>query len=187
MENFLVSGVTAAMLRALTALGVDWDLRRRRPCACRAAGWAGCARPRSALDCGNSATTLRLLAGAVAAAGIPAVLDGSPGLRRRPMERIVEPLRRMGVAIETAEGGGAPLRLAGARPGQKLRALDYTLPVASAQVKTCLLLAALAADGPTTLARAGPFARPHRAHAARHGRGGAVLRRRQDGGYAVDA
>jgi 3-phosphoshikimate 1-carboxyvinyltransferase len=107
--------------------------------------------PSAPLDCGNSATTLRLLTGALAAAGVSAVVDGSAGLRRRPMDRIVEPLRRMGTPIEAGPGGGAPLRLAGRPSGQPLHALEYTLPVASAQVKSCLMLAALAGDGPSTL------------------------------------
>jgi len=149
-ENFLVSGVTAAMLSALTALGVDWRLDGTT-LTVQGKGLGGWQPPTGPLNCGNSATTLRLLAGALAAAGIPATLDGSPGLRRRPMDRIVEPLRQMGVAIEAAPGGSAPLVLAGRAAGSRLHALDYTLPVASAQVKTCLLLAALAADGPSTL------------------------------------
>ena len=150
IENFLVSGVTRAMLNALTALGVVWQLDGTT-LTVQGHGLGGLRPPAAPLDCGNSATTLRLLAGALAAAGIPAVLDGSAGLRRRPMDRIIEPLRRMGVAIESAEGGCAPLRLAGRPAGQKLQAVDYRLPVASAQVKTCLLLAALAAEGPTRL------------------------------------
>ena len=150
VENFLVSGVTAAMLRSLTALGVGWQLDGTT-LAVQGRGLAGWQPPAAALDCGNSATTLRLLAGALAAAGIPAVLDGSPGLRRRPMDRIVEPLRQMGVKIEPDAAGGAPLFLAGRTAGQRLKAIDYELPVASAQVKTCLLLAALAGDGPTRL------------------------------------
>ena len=150
VENFLVSGVTEAMLRGLTELGIPWNLVVT---TLRVAGrgLAGLHPPAAALDCGNSATTLRLLTGAAAAAGIPAVLDGSSGLRRRPMGRIAEPLKSMGVVVETAEGGCAPLRLAARAAEHKLRALDYELPVASAQVKTCLLLAALSADGPSTL------------------------------------
>jgi 3-phosphoshikimate 1-carboxyvinyltransferase len=150
VENFLVSGVTAAMLRSLTALGVDYQLEDQT-LRVQGHGLAGLRPSPGALDCGNSATTIRLLAGAVAAAGIPAVLDGSPGLRRRPMERIAAPLARMGVGIHTAAGGGAPLHLEARPAGQSLRALDERLPVASAQVKTCLLLAALAADGPSHL------------------------------------
>jgi 3-phosphoshikimate 1-carboxyvinyltransferase len=149
-ENFLVSGVTDAMLRALTALGVTWQLDGTT-LTVQGKGLSGWQPPSGPIHCGNSATTLRLLAGALAAAGIPAVLDGSPGLRKRPMDRIVEPLRRMGVAIEASQGGGAPLTLAGRTRGSRLTPVEYTQPVASAQVKTCLLLAALAADGPSTL------------------------------------
>ncbi len=125
---------------------------RFRP-ECPGKGLEGLRSPAAPLDCGNSGTTLRLLAGALAAAGIPAVLDGSPGLRRRPMRRIVAPLRQRGVPIESANGG-APLRL---RPADlPLDPLDYTLPVASAQVKSCLLLSGLAASGPTSLTEPGP-------------------------------
>ena len=101
IENFLVSGVTQAMLDALTALGVPWQLDRTARCTRRRGAAARAAQPRPRpLDCGNSATTLRLLAGALAAAGVSAALDGSAGLRRRPMDRIVEPLQQMGVSIQ---------------------------------------------------------------------------------------
>ncbi|WP_322510225.1 hypothetical protein, partial [Anaerolinea sp.] len=147
IENFLDSGVTRAMLNALTGLGVAWRLEHGRLEVC-SPGWRRWQIPAEPLFCGNSATTLRLLAGALAAAGIPAVLDGTPGLRRRPMERIVDPLRAMGVPVTASEGGGAPLTLQ-ARPAESLlRGMRHTLTVASAQVKTCLLLAGLAADAP---------------------------------------
>jgi 3-phosphoshikimate 1-carboxyvinyltransferase len=152
IDNFLVAGVTQAMLRALSALGVALELGDDRLIV-RGLGIDGLTPPREALDCGNSATTLRLLAGGLAAAGVRATLDGSPGLRRRPMGRIVEPLRLMGVPV-TAEDNRAPLTLgAGHMP---LQALTYRLPVASAQVKSCLLLAGLAASGVTTLDEPGP-------------------------------
>ncbi len=155
IENFLVSGVTRAMLNALKVLGVRWSLEGET-LTVEGRGLRGFIAPDAPLDCGNSATTIRLLAGAIAAAGIPAVLDGSAGLRRRPMDRIVEPLRRMGVPISADAGGGAPLRLLERPADQKLNPLDETLPVASAQVKSCLLLAALAADGETVLREPGP-------------------------------
>jgi 3-phosphoshikimate 1-carboxyvinyltransferase len=148
IEHFLVSGVTRAMLNALSLLGVGWELDGE---TLRVMGAGTFSPPHQAVVCGNSATTMRLLAGAIAAAGIPAMLDGSPGLRRRPMDRIVEPLRAMGVSIASHPTGGAPLVL-GRRPlEQKLRAVDHSLHVASAQVKSCLLLASLAADGPVTI------------------------------------
>jgi 3-phosphoshikimate 1-carboxyvinyltransferase len=99
---------------------------------------------------------MRLLAGAIAACGIPAVLDGSSGLRRRPMKRIVEPLQEMGVPIQASPGYTAPLQITARPQEQQLSAINYTLPVASAQVKSCLLLATLAADGPTVLREPGP-------------------------------
>ena len=158
-ENFLVAGVTRAMLDALQVLGVEWRLEGTT-LTVRGAGPEGLrqsARRRhgdapARLDCGHSGTTLRLLAGALAAAGTPAILDGSPGLRRRPMKRIVAPLQQMGMPIQSAEGY-APLHLG--RPAFPLHALDNTLPVARAQVKSCLLLAALSGDGPTTLMEPG--------------------------------
>jgi 3-phosphoshikimate 1-carboxyvinyltransferase len=155
IDNFLVSGVTRAMLDALTALGISWELRDRR-LSVRGRGLAGMRSPLERIDCGNSATTLRLLAGALVAAGVSAVLDGTPGLRARPMRRIVEPLQAMGVEIEADEGGEAPLKLAARLPGRSLASIDYTLQVASAQVKSCLMLAALAARGTTTLHEPGP-------------------------------
>ena len=152
VRNFLVAGVTRAMLNALAALGVEWELRETT-LNIQGRGLRGLLPPDAPLDCGNSGTTLRLLAGALAAARVRAVLDGSPGLRRRPMDRIVEPLQLRGVPIKSTDGR-APLRL---RPAdQPLRPLDYALPVASAQVKSCLLLSGLAASGPTILSELGP-------------------------------
>ena len=152
ISNFLISGVTEAMLGALTALGVEWELEDEK-LTVQGKGFSGLKPPQSALNCGNSATTLRLLAGFLSAANLPAVLDGSEGLRLRPMGRILEPLRQMGVEITGSEGC-APLQLA--PTSLPLRSIDYSLPVASAQVKSCLLLAGLAADGPVTLREPGP-------------------------------
>ncbi len=152
LGNFLVSGVTQAMLDALSSLGVAWELQETQ-LSVHSQGLQGWHPPMEPLYCGNSATTLRLLAGALAAAGIPAVLDGSEGLRRRPMQRIVTPLQQMGVSIEASQGC-APIRLG--RSNLPLKAIDYTLPVASAQIKSCLLLAGLAAPGTTTLREPGP-------------------------------
>ena len=157
IDNFLVSGVTRAMLEALTALGVLWELEAA-VLRVRGKSLDGF-RPESEgqapvrIDSGNSATTLRLLAGALAASGTWALLDGSPGLRRRPMKRIVDPLLQMGVRIQSTDGC-APLLLE--PPNSPLRPLTYELPVASAQVKSCLLLASLSASGTTTLYEPGP-------------------------------
>lgn len=155
IENFQVSGVTRPMLQALTSLGVTWKLEGQTLTVI-GRGMASLKNPSFPIDCGNSATTLRLLAGAVAGAGIRAALDGTPGLRRRPMDRIVDPLRQMGVEIEPSEGCTAPLKISSRFAGQKLNPLNYALPVASAQVKSCLMLAALGAEGSTVLSEPGP-------------------------------
>jgi 3-phosphoshikimate 1-carboxyvinyltransferase len=105
------------------------------------------------LNCGNSATTLRLLAGALAAWARPAVLTGSEGLRRRPMNRIVDPLQMMGVDIQSQQGC-APLVMGASQ--LPLHGMSHSLKVASAQVKSCLMLAALSADCPTTIYEPGP-------------------------------
>jgi 3-phosphoshikimate 1-carboxyvinyltransferase len=158
IDNFQVSGVTMAMLEALTVLGVQWGLSGNHLQINglgldRQAGTDSTNGLPIYINCGNSGTTLRLLAGAVAALGLSATIDGSPGLRRRPMNRIVEPLKLMGVAIEATDGK-APLRLDSiSYPPQ---AIEYTMRVASAQVKSCLLLAALAAEGTTTIIEPGP-------------------------------
>jgi 3-phosphoshikimate 1-carboxyvinyltransferase len=96
------------------------------------------------IDCGNSGTTLRLVAGLVAARPGAVLLDGDASLRRRPMERIAEPLRAMGARVETL-AGRPPVTVRGAR----LTGIDWTLPVASAQVKSAVLLAGLRASGTT--------------------------------------
>ena len=155
IENFLVSGVTEAMLDALTGLGVEWQLVGNT-LTVTGRGFRGLQTPAAAIDCGNSATTLRLLAGALAGGGVAAELTGTPGLCKRPMGRMVEPLQRMGVPIQASPQSTAPLVLAARWLDHPLKAIDIKLPVASAQVKSALLLAALAADGSTTLREPGP-------------------------------
>lgn len=109
--------------------------------------------PDSILDCGNSGTTMRLVAGALAGHDLTATLDGDPSLKRRPMGRVADPLRRMGATVTTGPDGRPPVTIEG-RP--TLRGIEYTPPVASAQLKSAVLLAALAADGPTTVVEATP-------------------------------
>lgn len=156
VEHLLVSGVTEAMLEAMTALDIPWRLEGERLTLQGAGlGLARQADPQKSieLNCGNSATTLRLLAGALSAWGQPAILTGSPGLQRRPMNRIVEPLQQMGVEIQ-ATVGCAPLILGSS--SLPLSGKSHWLKVASAQVKSCLMLAALSADSPTTIYEPGP-------------------------------
>jgi 3-phosphoshikimate 1-carboxyvinyltransferase len=103
--------------------------------------------PRRTLDAGNSGTTMRLLAGVLAGQAFDSKLDGDASLRRRPMRRVIDPLTRMGAQIRARDGGTAPLEI----EGVVLRAIEYKLPVASAQVKSAVLLAGLFADGVTSV------------------------------------
>jgi 3-phosphoshikimate 1-carboxyvinyltransferase len=142
----LDSADTAATLNAIEAcrVRVEGALGDRVVVAGR--GLRGLVPP-PAIDCANSGTLMRLLAGIlVGQRADRVVLDGDASLRRRPMGRIAAPLRAMGATIYTAPGGTPPLVVSGGRP---LRALEHRLEVASAQVKSCLLLAGLVADGET--------------------------------------
>lgn len=154
IHNFLVAGVTQAMLENLTRLGIDWQLTNS-DLVIEGSGLKGFRTPNEPLFCGNSATTMRLLAGAVSAAGVFAVLDGSAGLRGRPMKRILTPLQSMGVQITGSPENTAPLTIE-SRGKSKLSAQEITLQVASAQVKTAILLAALDADANTSIIEPGP-------------------------------
>ena len=113
----------------------------------RGNGLRGLIAPEGPLDAGNSGTTMRLLAGILAGQSFTSVIDGDASLRRRPMQRIIEPLGRMGARIEASSKGTAPLKITGGR----LQAIEYVLPRASAQVKSCILLAGLFATGRTVV------------------------------------
>ncbi len=110
-------------------------------------GLAGWQKPRRALDAENSGTTIRLLAGALSGQSFSSRLTGDASLRSRPMRRVIDPLTEMGARIQARGGGFAPLEITGA----PLRAIEYTLPVASAQVKSAILLAGLYAAGTTAV------------------------------------
>lgn len=111
-------------------------------------GWDGLRAPGGMIDCGNSGTTMRLLSGVLAGRPFTATLDGDPSLRRRPMQRIIDPLGRMGARISSRNGKGlAPLEIRGAN----LRGIRYASPVASAQVKSAIILAGLQAEGTTVV------------------------------------
>ncbi len=112
-------------------------------------GADGLRAPAGVLDCGNSGTSLRLMSGVLAGLPLTATLDGDDSLRRRPVARIIEPLRSMGAALYARENDSLPpLTVVGRTP---LRAIDYTTPVPSAQVKSAVLLAGLRAEGRTTV------------------------------------
>lgn len=110
-------------------------------------GLAGLRAPSADLDAGNSGTTMRMLSGVLAAQSFTCRIGGDESLSRRPMNRIIQPLSQMGAVIRAREGKFPPLEI----EGRTLRPIEYELPVASAQVKSCILLAGLFADGKTTV------------------------------------
>lgn len=152
INGWLPAGDTEASLRAVQNLGVPVDRRSETDLVVT----GGRLHPPAAkLDLVNAGTGIRLLAGIMAGQPFPSVLDGSDQLRRRPMGRIIEPLRQMGARIE-GNGGRAPLYIQPAH----LSGIRYEMPVASAQVKSALLLAGLFAEGETVVIQPGP-ARDH--------------------------
>jgi len=146
VENFLPAADCQATVRCLRALGVEIETLAPTTLAVHGRGLHGLSPAGAPLDCGGSGTTMRLLAGILAGQPFRSVLTGNDSLRRRPMDRIALPLRVMGAHVETTEGR-PPLEITGG----PLCPIDYTLPVASAQVKSAILLAGLYARGPTTV------------------------------------
>jgi 3-phosphoshikimate 1-carboxyvinyltransferase len=146
VRGYSPAGDCASSLGAVRALGASVT---RTGDEVRIQGWGerGPAQPGDAVDCGRSGTTMRLVCGALAPFPIDVTLTGDPQLLARPMDRVAVPLRAMGADVATAQGGRPPIRLTGG----DLHGVDYTSPVASAQVKSAVLLAGLRADGPTTV------------------------------------
>jgi len=157
ISNLPAGDDVASTASCLRQLGCDVELAAGRA-RVQGMGLRGLRAPHGVLDCGNSGTTMRLLAGILAGQSFAATLDGDASLRRRPMERIAEPLRIMGATIETT-AGYAPVSIRGG----DLRGIVYDTPVSSAQIKSCVLLAGLYAAGDTTLREA----RPSRDHTER--------------------
>jgi 3-phosphoshikimate 1-carboxyvinyltransferase len=150
-RGFLSSADTDATLRCIAALGVQWTLDGD-VLTVHGAGLSGLREPTDVLDCSNSGTTMRVLAGVLAAQPFLSVLTGDASLRSRPMERVAAPLRSMGATVLTRGDGLAPLAILGGA----LRPIRYRLPVASAQVKSAVLLAGLFADGVTAVEEPAP-------------------------------
>ena len=150
ISGFLQSDDCLATLAAVRAMGVTVDEDPQM--TVMGVGPDGLTAPDAPLDLGNSGTTMRLLMGLLAAQPFDSVVTGDESLRQRPMERVAEPLRAMGARIATDQGR-APVRIRGARP---LQGVDYTLPVASAQIKSAILLAGLWANGSTTVRSPAP-------------------------------
>jgi 3-phosphoshikimate 1-carboxyvinyltransferase len=155
VRGFLSSGDCLATVGCLRALGVQVEQHDATTLTIHGRGLRGLQAPDGPLNCARSGTTMRLLAGVLAGQSFGCTLTGDPQLIRRPMRRIAEPLRQMGAEIEALDGH-APLTI----HGRQLHGHDHTLAIASAQVKSALLLAGLYADGPTTVRQPGP-ARDH--------------------------
>jgi 3-phosphoshikimate 1-carboxyvinyltransferase len=151
VQGWLPAGVCQAMLGAVRALGVTVEQPAPTELIIHSAGLRGLRPPAGPIDCQGSGATMRMVAGILAGHPFTSILDGHAGLRRRPMERVAAPLREMGATIET-HGGCPPLTITGG----KLHGIDYAMPVASAQVKTAILLAALYAEGATMVHEPGP-------------------------------
>lgn len=145
LQNMLRAGVTTAMIACLRQLGVSIQ-GEGRELKVRGGTWR---QPDAPLNCGNSGTTMRLLMGALAGMPLQVKLTGTAGLQRRPMIRVARPLREMGANI-SADDAGLSIK------GGELRGCEHYLEVASAQVKAALLLAALQAEGATTIHQPAP-------------------------------
>src|SRR5687768_16033385 len=151
IENFAASEDCSSTLKCLGELGVEYERSGTR-LAVRGERKSGLRAPRVPLDCGNSGTTMRLISGILAGQSFETTLIGDESLTSRPMRRVIGPLTQMGAIIESVDGH-APLVIKGT---EKLNPIDYVLPVASAQIKSCVLLAGLYADGDTTVTEAVP-------------------------------
>ena len=147
LENYSTGADCASTLACLRELGVNWQRNEsdRNTIEVQGRGLS-LAPPAQSLDCGNSGSTMRMLSGVVAGQPFTSEMIGDESLSRRPMERVIAPLAAMGAQI-TSQQGKPPLRITGGR----LKAIDYKMPVASAQVKSCLLFAGLFADGETRI------------------------------------
>jgi 3-phosphoshikimate 1-carboxyvinyltransferase len=153
VEGFLEGEDSLATLAAFRRMGVAIDGPKDGRVTVRGVGLRGLRTPGGPLDLGNSGTSMRLMAGLLAAQSFDTELTGDASLTRRPMRRVTQPLADMGARIETGEAGTPPLRIRG---GTSLRGIRYDMPVASAQVKSALLLAGLYAEGETCVSEPAP-------------------------------
>jgi 3-phosphoshikimate 1-carboxyvinyltransferase len=157
IRNFLDGGDCRSTVDVMRALGVEIEAPTPTDLIVHGRGLDGLQEPADVLDCGNSGTTIRLLLGLLAGQKFATFLTGTAQIRRRPMGRVVRPLRGMGADIMGRQNGDyAPL---GIRPA-RMRGVEYDMPVASAQVKSCVVLAGLYSQGLTVVREPGP-ARDH--------------------------
>jgi 3-phosphoshikimate 1-carboxyvinyltransferase len=147
LENYSTGADCASTLGCLRTLGVQWEQKTGAGNAIEVQGSGlSLSAPNQPLDCGNSGSTIRMLSGIVAGQKFVSEMAGDESLSRRPMERVIAPLKSMGAEI-SSQNGRPPLHISGGN----LKAIEYRMPVASAQVKTCLLFAGLLAEGETRI------------------------------------
>ena len=151
IEGLLEGADVLATIAAFRAMGVEMEGPDNGHLRIQGVGLHGLRAPATPLDCGNSGTAMRLLAGVLAGQAFPSTLIGDTSLQKRPMGRVLNPLCTMGAEI-TAQEGRAPLHI----HGRPLHGIEYALPVASAQVKSAVLLAGLYADGQTCVTEPAP-------------------------------
>ncbi|WP_456417152.1 3-phosphoshikimate 1-carboxyvinyltransferase [Thiolapillus sp.] len=153
VSGFLQGEDSLATLGAFRAMGVEIEGPHDGRVVIHGVGRKGLKAPAKPLDLGNSGTSMRLLAGLLAGQGLDLVLTGDASLSGRPMRRVTAPLAQMGARVEATDAGTAPLHI---KPVEALHGIDFALPVASAQVKSCVLLAGLYADGETCVTEPAP-------------------------------
>lgn len=153
VEGFLEGEDALATIQAFRDMGVVIEGPHHGRVTVHGVGLHGLKAPVGPLYMGNSGTSMRLLSGLLAAQPFDTTLTGDPSLSKRPMNRVAKPLREMGAVIETGPEGRPPLTIKG---GQRLTGMDYEMPMASAQVKSCLLLAGLYAAGRTSVTEPAP-------------------------------
>lgn len=146
ITGFLRGDDCMSTISCFKKLGIDIDVTDDKVIV-HGKGLKGLSAPKETLDVGNSGTTIRLISGILSAQNFDSVLNGDASIQKRPMKRVITPLSLMGASIESTNDGYAPLTI----HGSKLKAIEYTMPVASAQVKSAILLASLFSEGTTVI------------------------------------
>ncbi len=152
ITHFLMSEDCLSTIRAFRQMGVHIQIVDSNAVIVNGQGLRGLKAPQAAIDAGNSGTTARLLAGLLSGQNFSSTITGDESLRRRPMDRVIIPLRKMGAHISGVQDKYLPLSIG----GSALKGIDYSMPMASAQVKSCLILATLYADSPTRIYEPAP-------------------------------
>lgn len=153
VSGFLEGEDSLNTLRAFKAMGVQIEGPVAGNVTIHGVGMHGLKKPESTLDMGNSGTSMRLLSGLLSGQSFDLELVGDTSLTKRPMKRVTDPLALMGAKVDTAEGGRPPLKIHG---GSEMKGIHYDMPMASAQVKSCLLLAGMYAEGETSVTEPAP-------------------------------